>query len=218
MTGLPNNHQGAELGAEVPADAGKAAPAVTVKPRYSRAGVGRKAGVRSSERVEKTRSLINELMARAMSTADICDFLKFSASGARKYLADLRAAGLLVLRRDLMAPNEPPMFGLIANLSLVSEFLDSMGQARASGSKPTNLDRALSDTSRHIHIMADDAFYSVRVSRVTIAPDPRALPAEFFRPPPALRAAIRPRGSPVVLVKTIAFPVPDRTKFVLEVA
>lgn len=38
------------------------------------------------------------------------------------------------------------------------------------------------DASCHIHLMQDDAHYTVRIHRMAISSDPLALPADFFRP------------------------------------
>lgn len=48
------------------------------------------------ERVRKTIILIEEFRVRPMSQTEVCELLKFSSSGARKYLRDLRDSGLIV--------------------------------------------------------------------------------------------------------------------------
>jgi hypothetical protein len=45
----------------------------------------------------------------------------------------------------------------------------------------SNLEKVRTDPARHVHILADDPPAVVKVHRVRVLPDPKALPVEFFR-------------------------------------
>lgn len=180
MTGPSNNHAREQVGAALPADVGQAAKAVTkrVKP-------GKRPGL-TAERIEKTRILVAELRTNPMTRDAIGEFLQYSPSGVRKYLADFRAAGILVLRDDLVQVDGQAVYSVVNDAHQIAAFLDGLSKTRSSDrtqSRKSALAIALGDKSRHIHVMADDTYFSVKPNRAPAAPDPLALPKNFFAPP-----------------------------------
>lgn len=52
---------------------------------------------------------------------------------------------------------------------------------RPRGRPRTLLSIALADPTRHLHIIEDDEFHHLRLNRMVVQADPKALPVEFFR-------------------------------------
>lgn len=140
-----------------------------------------KAPCRTAARIIKLKSLIAELGRRRMLRDEICSFLKFAPSGARKYIKDLREVGLITL--------DEIGYGLIDDQARVDSFLAHLDANAKSpsnlGGRPSALAQAQGDSKRKFHVMRDDEYFAVRVRRAPIAPDPLALPREFFAPPVA---------------------------------
>lgn len=170
-------------------------------------------------RVAKTKELIDELRERNMTRNDMGEFMQFSPSGVRKYLADLRAAHIVEVIDEHDPVTGQELYALIDNADQVQAFIDSLeaiARPCAGGGAPTQLQMALRDKSRTFHLMQDDAFYSVRIRRGAIAPDPHALPADFLRPA-AVKADPLPPRAKVAQAAPVGFPVPSSYKFELAV-
>lgn len=132
-------------------------------------------------RIAAMRRLTKLLGKGEMRRDDIAHRMKISQSGCRKYLADLADGAIVVLSR-----REPtvkfghvgqPVYKLITTAEKIEQFLKD-----AVTVVPEDEPRQVKTTpGRHFHIMADDTHYAIRVSRAAVAPDPFALPVEFFR-------------------------------------
>lgn len=141
----------------------------------------------TQRRIDNLRKLVAELSARDMLADEVASLLKFSPSGARKYIHDLREAGVIDLARYIDAtatyPGRP-VFQISPDSERVAQFLASLDQPSkrmpAKDASRSKLDIASRSADRHFHIMRDDAHYPVRVSRAAVAPDPYSLPREFF--------------------------------------
>ena len=138
----------------------------------------------TEQRTANLKSLIAELAAREMQADDICAHLKMSPSGARKYIADLRAAGVAVLAR--YADGTATYLGkacyrLAGDPLLVSEFLGQIEQHKHEPRMPAPPVRELPVApGRSFHIMADDTHFAVRINRQSVMRDP--LVAALFGP------------------------------------
>jgi hypothetical protein len=130
----------------------------------------------TEQRTANLKSLAAELATREMQADDVCAHLKMSPSGARKYIADLRAAGVMVLARHVDAT--PTYIGkaayrLVSDQVLVSEFLGQIEQHKHQPRIPAPPVRALPVMpGRNFHIMADDTHYAVRINRQPAMRDP----------------------------------------------
>lgn len=217
MTGQLHHPACQPVGAPLPADAGQA-PEAVIRPRSKQ--FGRKKGP-TALRVTNTKALIDQLRDRDMTRNDMGEFMQFSPSGVRKYLAELRAAHVVEVLDDHDPITGQELYGLTADADLVQSFIESLdlvARPASRGGAPTHLQQALRDKSRSFHLMVDDSFYSVRIRRTAVAPDPLALPVDFFRPaamicasPPCAHFAKPAPTAP-------SFPVPDRSCFTWEAA
>jgi Mn-dependent DtxR family transcriptional regulator len=140
----------------------------------------RPARSRTLDRIAAMRRLTKLLGKGEMRRDDIAHRMKMSQSGCRKYLADLTDGAIVALsRREPVKSRHigQPVYKLIATAEKIEQFLQD-----AVTVVPEDEPRKVKTTpGRHFHIMADDTHYSVRVSRAPVAPDPFALPVEFFR-------------------------------------
>ena len=138
----------------------------------------------TEQRTANLKSLVRELAAREMQADDICAYLKMSPSGARKYIADLRAAGVAVLAR--YADGTATYVGkacyrLVSDPRLVIELLGQLEQHKREPRIPAPPVRALPALpGRSFHIMADDTHFAVRINRHPVMRDP--LVAALFGP------------------------------------
>jgi hypothetical protein len=124
---------------------------------------------RTLARLAAMRRLVDMLRAGEMSRDAICEKMRISPSGCRKYVNAM-------------------IDGRIAEISIS---LPSKGNAisgqsvyRLTGSE-AQIDQFFRDelaAGRHFHILADDRPWQTKFSRGTVACDPLALPREFFRP------------------------------------
>lgn len=139
----------------------------------------------TEQRTANLKSLVAELAIREMQVDDICTHLKMSPSGARKYIADLRAAGVMVLARHADATATyagKAAYRLVSDPLLVSEFLAQIEQHKHQPRIPAPPARVLPVVpGRHLHIMADDTHYAVRINRQPAIRDP--LVAALFGAP-----------------------------------
>lgn len=152
-----------------------------------------------AKRIDNMKRLVDELGLRLMTPADMGQFLGFSPSGVRKYLADLREARILEAHGTDFVSGRMN-YGVVDDPAQVAAFLAGLASARKdapSRRMKSNVDLALSDKSRHFHLLQDDAYYAIRVSKVVVAPDPLALHRDFFKASGAsLPAAVR--ATPVI--------------------
>jgi predicted transcriptional regulator len=132
---------------------------------------------RTAERIERIRRLIIELQDRDMRREDIADLLAMGPSGVRKYIADLRESGVMEIAR--YADGTATFLGyaeyrLALGADETRDYLANLAAAPTSGRKGRISELAIAerDPRRHIHIMRDDEYYQVRVSRSIPAPDP----------------------------------------------
>lgn len=139
---------------------------------------------RTQRRAENMRKLIERFEGASMTCGDVADFFGFSASGARKYLLDLRITGVIELsHREGITDTfiGTPVWKLADDLEAREKFLLGLGAFRSDTVK--NIApriKAKDDPTRHIHILADDQHYSVKASRAPVVRDP--LIAAFFGP------------------------------------
>lgn len=173
---------------------------------------------RTTQRIDNMKRLVEELSRRLMTPTDIGQFLEFSPSGVRKYLADLREA-CIVEAQTTDFQTDQLNYGLIEDKTMVDAYLASLDTIRIgapSRRMKSNVDLALRDKSRSFHLLRDDAYYSVRVSKAQVAPDPLALHRDFFKASDAsLPATVR--GEPVVPAAPTGFAALD-VQFVRKVS
>lgn len=124
---------------------------------------------RTAERIEKIHKLITALLGGQIPHDQVGPLLELGPSGVRKYLADLRGKVQLTVDRG------ERVLRLAMTSDAAQAYVDSLApKAPTSGRKGRVSELALAerDPKRHIHIMRDDEYYQVRVSRSIPAPDP----------------------------------------------
>jgi hypothetical protein len=115
--------------------------------------------------------LMTELETREMMTECACDFLSLSPSAIRKYLRDMIAAGAIEICRYVDGPgtsNGKPVYCLSDSALAVQTFIADMteqAKSRIGAGAPTNLEVALGDPTRHLHLLNDDAPFMPRMHR-----------------------------------------------------
>ena len=148
----------------------------------------------TQRRIENMQKLINELMDHEMLADEIAWFLKFSPSGARKYIRDLRDAGVIELARYVEGTATylgKAVYQISPDPERVQSFLAAIAQPKREGAPPRKerpglREQAMAGAGRHFHILADDTHYAIRVNRNPVARDP--LVTALFGPAPALVA------------------------------
>lgn len=146
----------------------------------------------TQRRIENMQKLINELMDHEMLADEIAWFLKFSPSGARKYIRDLREAGVIELARYVEGTATylgKAVYQISPDPERVKSFLAAIAQPKREGAPPRKerpglREQAMAGTGRHFHILADDTHYAIRVNRNPVGRDP--LVTALFGPAPAL--------------------------------
>jgi hypothetical protein len=138
------------------------------------------ATVRRSETFHR---LIARLELGEMARDEFAEFLGFSASGARKYIQELRAAGIMhALRYIDPSPSTAgePVYSLTGDIVALEIFLRTLDQARPPVIATTVRKTVFpNDPARNFHIMQDDTRYSINIAgRKIPAPDP--LLAAFY--------------------------------------
>ncbi len=131
-------------------------------------------------RIENMQKLIMELSTHEMLADEIAWFLKFSPSGARKYIRDLRDAGVIELARYIEGTATylgKAVYQISPDPERVKAFLAAIVQPKRDGvpprkERPGLRDQSLAGTGRHFHILADDTHYAIRVNRNPVARDP----------------------------------------------
>jgi len=164
------------------------------KPALSMASIER---VRSTSatlrRIENMQKLIGELQLHEMLADEIAWFLKFSPSGARKYIRDLREAGVIELARYVEGTATylgKAVYQLTPDPERVAAFLAAIVQPKREGAPPRKerpglREQAMAGSGRHFHILADDTHYAIRVNRGPVMRDP--LVAALFGSAPSLQ-------------------------------
>ena len=131
-------------------------------------------------RIENMQRLIGELSVHEMLADEIAWFLKFSPSGARKYIRDLRDAGVIELARYIEGTATylgKAVYQLSPDPERVRAFLAAIVQPKRDGvvarkDRMGQRDQSLSGSGRHFHILADDTHYAIRVNRGPVTRDP----------------------------------------------
>lgn len=138
----------------------------------------------AAERVTNMKNLVTVLMTREMSAGDVTRFLGMARSGARGYTNELVALHVASVRIG-GAMGRTPYFRIPDRERAIAYLarLDNPDARKSVAGAPTNYARAILDPSRHIHVTQDDEPTAPRVARLKIAaPDPHALPSDFFKP------------------------------------
>jgi hypothetical protein len=158
----------------------RAAP-LPARPPLSMAPIER---VRSTSatlrRIENMQKLIGELSLHEMLADEIAWFLKFSPSGARKYIRDLRDAGVIELARYIEGTATylgKAVYQLTPDPERVRAFLAAIVQPKREGvaprkDRPGLREQSMAGNGRHFHILADDTHYAIRVNRGPVMRDP----------------------------------------------
>lgn len=137
----------------------------------------------TERRSETFRRLIAHLALGDMPRDEFAEFLGFSASGARKYIQELRAAGITKVAHYIDPTpwtKGEPVYSLTGDSAALEAFLASLDHARPPVIATTVRKTVFpDDPSRNFHIMQDDTRYPVNIAgRKIPAPDP--LLAAFF--------------------------------------
>lgn len=135
------------------------------------------------QRMERLGTLVTELLTRDLPADKLADVLKLSPSGARKYVGDLTAAGIIALAIpvDGAVSVVRRVYTLAVTPEKAQAYLASLATtapARAARESKSALNIAAREAGRRFHIMQDDAPFSIRVSRAPAMRDP--LVAAFF--------------------------------------
>jgi DNA-binding Lrp family transcriptional regulator len=134
----------------------------------------------TQRRIENMQKLIGELSTHEMLADEIAWFLKFSPSGARKYIRDLREAGVIELARYIEGTATylgKAVYQISPDPERVKAFLAAIVQPKREGvpprkERPGLREQNMAGTGRHFHILADDTHYAIRVNRNPVARDP----------------------------------------------
>jgi DNA-binding Lrp family transcriptional regulator len=146
-------------------------------------------------RIENMQKLVAELQQHEMLADEIAWFLKFSPSGARKYIRDLRDAGVIELARYIEGTATylgKAVYQLTPDPERVKTFLAAIVQPKRDGvpprkERPSLREQAMAGAGRHFHILADDTHYAIRVNRGPVTRDP--LVAALFGNAPSMQKA-----------------------------
>lgn len=129
-------------------------------------------------RDDNVRAILAALRERTMMRDEIADLIHTGRSGANKYVAMLREAGLIEVDR-FVAKTEwatgKPVYRLNPNAVVVEDYLHSLD----TGTVSVNKSAREIDGTRHVHLTCDDAHYHVKLASQRIPP-PDPLLAAFF--------------------------------------
>lgn len=140
--------------------------------------------IHTTRRIERIRSLVTTLLTRELARDEVATLLEVTPSGARKYVGDLREAGVIQLARYADGTDTAlghPVYTLAMTAEQAQAYLAGLAESappRAAKLSKSAFSVASRDPGRHFHIMADDAPFSIRISRVPPMRDP--LVAAFF--------------------------------------
>ena len=158
----------------------RVAPQPAERPPISMAPIERVRSTSATQRrIENMQKLIGELSTHEMLADEIAWFLKFSPSGARKYIRDLREAGVIELARYIEGTATylgKAVYQISPDPERVKAFLAAIVQPKREGVAPRKERPGLREQSMagtgHFHILADDTHYAIRVNRSPVARDP----------------------------------------------
>jgi hypothetical protein len=131
---------------------------------------------KTMERIERIRSLITAMQACELMREEIAGTLQLGPSGVRKYIADLRADGVIELARYADGTATflgHPVYRLAMDSDGAAKYLAALaaGAIVRKVSKPAAA-VAMVGPGRHFHILADDTHYAIRVNRSPVSRDP----------------------------------------------
>lgn len=133
----------------------------------------------TARRVENMQGLISELATRDMLADEIAWFLKFSPSGTRKYVRELRDAGVIEVAHYVEGKENyigKAVYQLTPDQERIKDFLAAIAEPKLEGKTPPQRlklrEQSLAEAGRHLHIMADDTHYVIRVHRKPAGRDP----------------------------------------------
>ncbi len=164
----------------------RAVPPPTERAPISMAPIERVRSTSATQRrIENMQKLIGEL------ADEIAWFLKFSPSGARKYIRDLRDAGVIELARYIEGTATylgKAVYQISPDPERVKAFLSAIVQPKREGAAPRKerpglREQNMAGAGRHFHILADDTHYAIRMNRTPVTRDP--LVAALFGAAPA---------------------------------
>lgn len=146
-------------------------------------------------RIENMQKLIGELSVHEMLADEIAWFLKFSPSGARKYIRDLRDAGVIELARYIDGTATylgKAVYQITPDPERVRVFLAAIVQPKRDAAAPRKdrpglREQSMAGNGRHFHILADDTHYAIRINRGPVMRDP-LVAALFGSAPSQLKA------------------------------
>lgn len=133
--------------------------------------------IHTTRRIERICNLVTTLLERDLARDEVATLLAVTPSGARKYVGDLRAAGVIESARYVGGTKTAlgePVYTLTMTAEKAREYLESLttsAPARAAKQSKSAMSIASRDPSRRFHIMHDDAPFSIRVSRTPVARD-----------------------------------------------
>lgn len=143
--------------------------------------------LQTTRRLARINSLVTTLLTRDLGRDDVATLLAVTPSGARKYLGDLREAGVIQLARyegGTAYSLGHPVYTMAMTAEQAQAYLADLAKSQPSraAAKPSPSKSAMSialrDPRRHIHLMADDVPFQIRLSRMPVMRDP--LVAAFF--------------------------------------
>lgn len=138
-------------------------------------------------RVENITILLTRMAMGEMFADEICDTLKCTASGSRKYIRDLEKAGIIEITR--FVKQRKPFIGnsvyrLSADSEKIKNYLTLIEQPTIEAKpRAQSMKQQAISSGRHLHIMSDDAHYTVRMHTKKVARD--ALVTALFGDGPA---------------------------------
>ena len=135
----------------------------------------------TARRIQNMHHLVSELSAHEMRADEIATALQYSSSGAGKYIRSLREAGVIELDRHIngtatylgmavyrLTPDQERVRIFLAAL-VAPKRSDGVVQKKKRLALP---EKVTEERGRHFHIMADDTYYAIRVSREAAQRDP----------------------------------------------
>jgi hypothetical protein len=138
---------------------------------------------RTLARLAAMRRLVDMLRAGEMSRDAICEKMRISPAGCRKYVNAMIDGRIAEISTNLPSQGNAVMgqsvYRLIGSEAQIDQFFRDELADKVKRTKPRQIEAA---TGRHFHILADDRPWQTKFSRGTVARDPLALPLEFFRP------------------------------------
>lgn len=148
---------------------------------FSSLGTVRKTSA-TERRVENMQKLVAELVNHDMLADEIAWFLKFSPSGARKYIRDLREAGVVELAHYVESTATyigKAVYRIASDPERIQAFLAAITQPKREG-KHRKVDSGLSQGGHCRYTMAGEVHRMASLRKKPIVRDP--LVAALFGP------------------------------------